>query len=103
MFDLRYIDDVVTLKLDKEKCNGCRLCTYVCPHEVFSIKDKRAEITDFNACIECGACEQNCETGAISVRAGVGCAAGIINGVLKGTAPSCGCSGEEGTGSSACC
>jgi ferredoxin len=30
MTGLRYIEGVVTLKLDAEKCNGCMLCTAVC-------------------------------------------------------------------------
>jgi len=49
--------------------------------------------------MECGACEKNCPEGAISVRSGVGCAAGIINGILRGTEPSCDCAN---TGKNCC-
>ena len=38
MTGLRYIEGVATLKLDTEKCNGCMLCTMVCPHGVFEVK-----------------------------------------------------------------
>ncbi|MFH1761190.1 MAG: mercury methylation ferredoxin HgcB [bacterium] len=86
-----YLKDVVTLKLNAEKCTGCRMCTIVCPHQVFELKDKRAGIRDKDSCMECGACANNCEAGAIEVDAGVGCAAGIINGYLRGTEPACDC------------
>ncbi len=72
MEDLRYLDDVSTLVLDKEKCIGCSLCTEVCPHIVFEMREKKAHIRDFNACMECGACVNNCPSEAISVSPGVG-------------------------------
>lgn len=87
-----YLSDVVTLELDREKCNGCRMCTIVCPHEVFVVENRKALIAHKDFCMECGACEINCPENAISVRAGVGCAAGIINGLIHGTEPSCDCS-----------
>jgi len=97
---MKYLRGVVTLKLDKEKCIGCHLCIDVCPHGVFEMRGKKAEIIDFDACMECGACAKNCPTQAIMVKAGVGCAAGIINGMLKGTEPVCDCTGHSG---SSCC
>lgn len=88
---LRYIEQVVTLELDVEKCNGCTLCTLVCPHGVFVMEERRARIVDRGACMECGACARNCAQGAISLEPGVGCAAAIINGWITGSEPSCGC------------
>lgn len=99
MKTLVYLKDVVTLELDAEKCTGCRMCTRVCPHEVFAIAEKKAVIVRKDYCMECGACAKNCPEGAITVKSGVGCAAGIINGILKGTEPSCDCSGSGGS----CC
>ena len=98
MNGLVYLRNVVTLQLDPAKCNGCRMCTIVCPHDVFAIIEKRAVILNKAFCMECGACEKNCAEGAISVRSGVGCAAGILNGLIRGTEPSCDCS----SGSSCC-
>lgn len=88
---LRYIEQVVTLELDVEKCNGCTLCTQVCPHGVFVMEERRARIVDRGACMECGACARNCAQGAISLEPGVGCAAAIISGWMTGSEPSCGC------------
>lgn len=92
---MRYLDDVVTLELDQDKCTGCRTCLVVCPHAVFGFEDKRARIVDRNACMECGACALNCESGALSVTSGVGCAAGVIAGMLRGSEPVCDCGGSS--------
>jgi NAD-dependent dihydropyrimidine dehydrogenase PreA subunit len=94
MFGLRYINNVVTLSLDKEKCVSCGMCMEVCPHRVFSMKD-RIEITDKDGCMECGACAKNCPVQAIKVKEGVGCAVAVINGMIKGTKPDCSCSGNS--------
>ena len=72
MQNLRYLDDVSTLVLDKDKCIGCSLCTEVCPQAVFEMQQKKARIADFNACMECGACVNNCPSAAINVSPGVG-------------------------------
>jgi NAD-dependent dihydropyrimidine dehydrogenase PreA subunit len=98
MTDLRYLANVVTLKLDAEKCTGCGLCTIVCPHAVFVIEGRKAQIADHDACMECGGCAKNCAFKAISVRAGVGCATLVINRMIGKTASDCGCS----AGSSCC-
>ena len=95
MKDFQYLRNVVTLELDSTLCTGCKMCTIVCPHNVFRIQDKKAIIQDFDACMECGACALNCKYGALSVRSGVGCAAGVLNGILNNTEPSCGCSEKE--------
>jgi hypothetical protein len=56
--------------------------------------------------MECGACSLNCPAAAITVSAGVGCAAAIIIGKLRGTAPTCGgdsCCGGESSKSTCSC
>ncbi len=96
MKELVYLKNVVTLKLDKNKCIGCELCTIVCPHTVFKIKEKKAVIVNRDACMECGACAMNCSVQAIEVSAGVGCAAAIIFGKTNSkdfacNVPTCDC------------
>ncbi|MCX6112869.1 MAG: mercury methylation ferredoxin HgcB [Proteobacteria bacterium] len=94
-----YLKNIVTLKLDKEACVKCGMCINVCPHEVFELKNSKLEMINRDRCMECGACQINCPVGAISVKAGVGCAYAMIKGALTGTEPSCGC----GDGDSGCC
>jgi NAD-dependent dihydropyrimidine dehydrogenase PreA subunit len=100
MKKIRYIENVATLKVNISKCIGCGMCVIVCPHQVFIMEAKQTKIIDFNACMECGACAQNCPVEAITVKSGVGCASGIIQGVLNGTEPTCGCSCKN---DKACC
>lgn len=84
MQSLRYIDDVVTLKLSEDDCVGCGACTLVCPHGVLAMNGRKVRIVDLNGCMECGACARNCPTGALGVTPGVGCAAYIIQVWIKG-------------------
>lgn len=82
MGELIYLKDVATLALDEEKCVGCGICLLVCPHAVLSMNNEHARIENLDACMECGACALNCPTEAITVEAGVGCAAAVINTAL---------------------
>lgn len=67
-----------TLEYDIKKCTGCRMCTIVCPHRIFQMKGKKAEVTAKDKCIECGACMRNCAFDAIHVDAGPGCAGAVL-------------------------
>ncbi len=91
MPELRYLEDVATISLDSDKCNGCGMCVEVCPHAVFALNSKKVDIIDRDGCMECGACAVNCPVAAITVEAGVGCAAAVLSGYLSGKEPSCGC------------
>lgn len=90
----KYINDVVTLKLDDLLCTTCGECIKVCPREVFNIINRKLVISNIDFCIECGACALNCPEEALSVNSGVGCAEAIINGLIYGTEPVCGCSDD---------
>jgi len=86
-----YLRNVVTLALDLEKCVGCGMCLVVCPQNVFRMNDGHALIAERDHCMECGACSRNCPVEAVTVQAGVGCAAAVINSALGRDASSCCC------------
>jgi ferredoxin len=88
---MKYLAKVTTLQYAPDKCAGCGRCVEVCPQGVFVMLDKRASVTDRDLCMECGACAMNCEFGALSVNSGVACAAALINSMVTGGPPSCGC------------
>lgn len=77
-----YIENTLALKQDL--CNGCRMCLHVCPHAVFEPSGKVVKIVNKSRCMECGACQLNCLTGAITVNSGVGCATAMFMASLKG-------------------
>ena len=85
-----YLKDVVTLQLNEKKCSGCGMCVVVCPHAVLGMNNNKVHIENKDACMECGACAMNCPTKALTVQAGVGCAAAVINSAL-GREGSCCC------------
>lgn len=108
---LLYYTSALTLELDPTRCIGCGRCVDVCPHGVLTLERMRgtettqpvarlprlrATIAHRERCMECGACALNCASGAIEAKTGVGCAAAIISGMIKGTAPECGCGGGGG-------
>ena len=93
MRSFEYLKNVTTLSLDASLCTACRMCEAVCPHAVFRVADKKCSIEDKDACMECGACAKNCRAGALTVKAGVGCAAAVINSMIgKSGACECDCS-----------
>jgi NAD-dependent dihydropyrimidine dehydrogenase PreA subunit len=83
MKGFRYLRNVATLELDRERCSGCGTCLEVCPHQVFALEERKARIVALDSCMECGACARNCPAGALRVDAGVGCAAGLITEWLR--------------------
>lgn len=84
MKGFRYIDGAAILRLDIEACVGCGMCVTVCPHRIFVLEENKAQITDYNGCMECKACARNCPVAAIYVNPDdrCGCASLIIKGWL---------------------
>jgi NAD-dependent dihydropyrimidine dehydrogenase PreA subunit len=79
-----------TLRFRPGKCVNCGRCLEVCPHAVFQPGNGKVRMAAPDRCMECGACQLNCPSGAITVDAGVGCAAAMIKGALTGKEPTCG-------------
>jgi len=60
---LKYVKAKPPVKVDTDKCVGCKMCMKIgCP--AISIKDKKAHI-DFTQCVGCEVCAQLCKVGAI--------------------------------------
>lgn len=93
MFTNLYLES--TLTYEPELCTGCGLCVDVCPHAVFAMNKRVAQLVRPAACMECGACQRNCPFGAITVDSGVGCATAMFMAALRGEKleeNSCSCS-----------
>mgnify|MGYP000879442908 CR=1 FL=1 len=54
---------MASIRIDKEKCIGCRLCIGACPFNAIEVKEKKASILD--NCTLCGACVSSCKFNAI--------------------------------------
>ena len=60
---LKYVKHKPSLKVDLEKCKGCKMCMKLgCP--AISIKDGKAVI-DHTQCVGCGICQEMCKFDAI--------------------------------------
>ena len=57
------------LKVDAERCRGCRACVEVCPKDVFapyqSEGRRKSRAVRLGACVQCTACVKQCPEGAI--------------------------------------
>lgn len=93
MDSMKYLAAGLTLQYDPTQCRGCGRCVEVCPQGVFELHQENqqplAVIVRKEWCMECGACVKNCETQAIQVKTGVGCATALFYSLRTGKPPCC--------------
>jgi len=53
------------LRIDTEKCTGCKICEKTCPFGAITVVDKIAHVQD--NCTLCGACVSSCPVEAITI------------------------------------
>lgn len=54
-------------EIDSRKCTGCLLCVRHCPQHALASVNNRIIISKPEACDYCGACQDICPGGAISL------------------------------------
>lgn len=55
----------MVVKIDEEKCDGCKSCEEVRPVDAINVNDKAH--VDEEECIECSVCIDECPNDAISM------------------------------------
>lgn len=57
--------ELITYRIDSDKCNGCTLCARNCPADAIEGKVKELHIIDPDKCTKCGICVSKCKFGAV--------------------------------------
>lgn len=58
-----------TIKLEREKCIGCKVCIEVCPRNLyrFNENDKKIDLYNPQNCINCNACVKRCLANCLEI------------------------------------
>jgi NAD-dependent dihydropyrimidine dehydrogenase PreA subunit len=55
------------VKIDTEKCTGCKKCVDICPEHVLEVQDEKCVAVKPDDCQGCLSCVETCEEKAITV------------------------------------
>lgn len=55
----------MSIRINKDRCVGCRKCEEVCPGTLIQVKDHKATIKYPKNCWGCASCVKECKVGAI--------------------------------------
>lgn len=55
----------MSIRINKDKCVGCKKCQEVCPGTLIQIEEKKAVIKYPKNCWGCASCVKECKVGAI--------------------------------------
>ncbi len=55
----------MSIRINKEKCVGCKSCCKVCPGSLITIENQKAKIAYPRDCWGCASCVKECRFGAI--------------------------------------
>jgi NAD-dependent dihydropyrimidine dehydrogenase PreA subunit len=61
---------MVEIALDHRKCKGkeCGICAYICPTNVFAIKNNEVLVNSPQYCKLCYECLETCPTAALNIK-----------------------------------
>jgi len=59
--------ELISYRIDAEKCTGCMLCARNCSVEAISGEKKQPHVLDATKCIKCGACYEVCKFEAVII------------------------------------
>ncbi|MCD6569566.1 MAG: NAD(P)H-dependent oxidoreductase subunit E [Deltaproteobacteria bacterium] len=59
--------ELITYRIDEDKCTGCTVCAKKCPQKCISGEKKKPHTIDASKCIKCGVCKTVCPFDAVIV------------------------------------